>query len=91
MLQPAEAEAGRKKEGRKKEGYPERQTRLESKPSWWLLGNVIFGGLIGLIIDLAAGGGFTLRPGSVDIDLGTGVVKELEKPADAAEASLRPR
>ena len=62
-----------------KEGFPERPVKLESKASWWLLGNVIFGGLIGLIIDLGAVGGFKLVPGSVDMDLASGTAKEVEK------------
>jgi len=45
-----------------KEGFPERQTSLESTGSWWLLGNAVFGSLPGLIIDLATGGGYKIVP-----------------------------
>lgn len=69
-----------------KEGYSTRQVKIEKEGSWWLLGNIIFGGIIGLIIDLAAGGAYDLEPDSVDIDLGTGVVKEIEKPKEAEAA-----
>jgi hypothetical protein len=44
-----------------------------------MLGNVIFGGIIGLIVDLATGGGYKLVPESIDMDLASGAVKEIEK------------
>ena len=69
-----------------KQGYPPQQAKLESTASWWLLGNLIFGGLIGLVIDLAAGGGYKLVPAGIDMELQTGVVKEI-KPAPEAEAA----
>lgn len=42
-------------------------------------------GLIGLIVDLASGGGFTLVPDSVDVDLASGTVKKVEKQEAKAE------
>lgn len=70
-----------------KEGFPERSVQLESRPSWWLLGNALFGGLIGLVVDLASGGGFKLVPDGVDMDLASGTVKEVE----THEAKAEPR
>jgi hypothetical protein len=70
-----------------KEGFPTREIKLESRPSWWLLGNAAFGGLIGLVVDLATGSGYRLKPTNADIDLGTGVVKEFKKDSGTAEAS----
>jgi len=64
-----------------KDGFPERQTKLESTGSWWLLGNVVFGGLIGLVVDMVSGGGFKLKPGSVDMNMETGLVKEAPREA----------
>ena len=62
-----------------KAGFPDRDVKLESGPSPWLLGNIVFGGLIGLIIDFATGGAFKLSPGSVDMDMATGTAKKVEK------------
>jgi len=62
-----------------REGFPDRQVKIESKGSWWMLGNLLFGGIIGLIVDLATGGGYKLVPESIDLDLASGAVKEVEK------------
>lgn len=66
-----------------KPDFPERIVKIEPRPSWWLAGNLIFGGLIGLIIDLATGSGMTLSPDAVHMDLATGSV------SDVIEASER--
>lgn len=68
-----------------KEGFPAREIVLESKPSWWLLGNLAFGGIIGLIIDLATGSGFRLKPANVEMDMASGDVKEFKKFEASAE------
>lgn len=62
-----------------KNGFPEREVKLESGPSGWLLGNLVFGGLIGLIIDFVTGGAYKLSPGSVDMDMATGTAKKVEQ------------
>ncbi len=62
-----------------KEGFPVRETTLESKASWWLLGNLLFGGLIGLVVDLATGSGYRLKPANVEMDMASGEVKEFKK------------
>jgi len=72
-----------------KEGFPERKTSLESTGSWWLLGNAVFGGLVGLIIDLATGGGYKIVPSNLEMDLATGVVKE-RSDGSAAMAAVPP-
>lgn len=72
-----------------KEGFPERPAKLESKTSWWLLGNVLFGGLIGLIVDLSVGSGSKLVPISVDMDMATGVVKEIKGKGDEKKMEER--
>jgi hypothetical protein len=59
-----------------KEGFPARETTLESTGSWWLLGNLFFGGIIGLIVDLATGSGYRLKPSNVEMDMASGAVKE---------------
>lgn len=62
-----------------KEGFPDRDVKLESGPSAWLLGNILFGGLIGLIVDFVSGGAYKLSPDSVDMDMATGKAKKVEK------------
>ena len=74
-LTPGELKLKRNKEHTitfEKEGLPTREAKL----SWWLLGNVVFGGLVGLIVDLATGAGFRLDPTNVEMDMATGSVKE---------------
>lgn len=39
----------------KKDGYKPYEDTIESGISWWLLGNILFGGLIGVVIDAATG------------------------------------
>lgn len=62
-----------------KEGFPDRTAMLKKTGSWWMLANVIFGGVIGLIVDLTSGGGYKLVPESVDMDMATGAVKEVKE------------
>lgn len=59
-----------------KEGFPDQSVKLEKKPSWWILGNVLIGGLVGLVIDFVTGGAYKLVPDSVDVDMASGKVKE---------------
>ena len=54
------------------EGYPDRTVRIASVPSWWLLGNLLFAGPIGLIVDLSTGSGRKLSPGEVYMDMVSG-------------------
>ena len=78
-LTPGELKLKRNKEHKitfEKEGLPTREATLAPKLSWWLLGNVVFGGLVGLIVDLATGAGFRLDPTNVEMDMATGSVKE---------------
>lgn len=63
-----------------KADFPDRTVTLAPRASWWLLGNVAFGGLIGLIIDTATGSGMTLEPGDVHMDLKTGEVTRVKQP-----------
>ena len=78
-LTPGELKLRRNKEHTitfEKEGLPAREATLKPKLSWWLLGNVVFGGLVGLIVDLATGAGFRLDPTNVEMDMATGSLKE---------------
>ena len=78
-ITPGELKLKRNKEHRitfEKEGLPTREATLEPKLSWWLLGNIFFGGLVGLIVDLTTGAGFRLKPTNVEMDMATGTVRE---------------
>ena len=61
-----------------KDGLPPWEIMLVSTPSWWLLGNVLLGGLFGLIVDFATGSGYRLKPNNLEVDMMTGTVKEFE-------------
>lgn len=51
------------------DAYPEREVVLKSKLNGWYFGNIIFGGLIGLlIVDPVTGAMWTL-PADLDVDL----------------------
>jgi hypothetical protein len=63
-----------------------RTTQLEPWASWWLGGNVTFGGLIGIIIDLATGSGLTVSPGDVHMDMATAQVGRVQLPEPKATA-----
>jgi hypothetical protein len=53
----------------KKEGYKEATVKIESTTSAWIIGNVVFGGIIGCGIDFISGGAYDLKPERVDINL----------------------
>ena len=59
-----------------KEGFPNRNVTISSTVSGWYFGNIIFGGLIGmLIIDPLTGAMWTLGPKEIIIDF-TQPIKE---------------
>lgn len=50
-----------------KDGYQTQVVPVTGVLSGWLLGNIVFGGLIGGGVDAATGAGFTLTPESISI------------------------
>jgi hypothetical protein len=77
-----------------KADFPERKFEIEPGPSWWLLGNAVFGGLIGIIVDLATGSGMTLSPSDFNVDLATGqrtAIKEPDAPRLPPPTASGPR
>lgn len=64
-----------------KDGFDEQIIVITSDPNgWYLLGNLVFGGLIGwLIVDPATGAMWSLDPDKLDIDLATGATVDRDK------------
>lgn len=50
-------------------GYHTYETTLTREISGWVWGNIVFGGLIGLVIDASAGGMYRLSPEQINADL----------------------
>jgi len=50
-------------------GYPTYEREITSGFNGWVLGNVILGGLIGIIIDLISGSTDSLNPSSISVNL----------------------
>lgn len=70
----------------KKEGYPDKTMELDSSVSGWYWGNILFGGLIGmLIVDPNTGAMYKL-PEFVSADMGKPVASA--HPADLSIASI---
>lgn len=51
------------------DGYEPSETSLARVVDGWIIGNILFGGLIGLGIDALSGGMYHLNPNRVDITL----------------------
>lgn len=52
-----------------KEGFEPASTAIEREVSWWLAGNIVAGGIIGLIVDFVTGGAYDLDPERVHVKL----------------------
>jgi len=53
----------------KKEGYKEATVKIEGSTSAWIIGNIVFGGIIGCGVDFITGGAYDLKPERVDINM----------------------
>lgn len=56
----------------KLEGYQTYETKLTKKFNAWFLGNILIGGLIGIIIDPITGAMYNLSPDQVDAQMNKG-------------------
>ena len=54
------------------EGYQPFELATRRSTSGWVWGNIIFGGLIGLVVDASTGGMYKLSPEQVEATLSTG-------------------
>jgi len=50
-------------------GYENYETNLTRKTSGWVWGNIVFGGLIGLVVDASAGGMYKLTPEQISAEM----------------------
>ena len=69
---PVTTEVKRKKRHQikiEKQGYLEETRTTKKGFNWWFAGNVIFGGIIGIIIDFATGAVYSVSPDEVNVSL----------------------
>ncbi len=52
-------------------GYAPYEMQLERKLSGWVWGNIVFGGIIGVVVDASTGAMYRLSPEAVDASLQT--------------------
>lgn len=64
------------------DGYETYETTLTRKVSGWVWGNIVFGGLIGLVVDASAGGMYKLTPEQISAELREGELTFNERKAD---------
>lgn len=57
------------------DGYQDFEMRLARKTSGWVWGNIVFGGIIGLVIDASTGAMYKVHPEIINADLETGSAK----------------
>jgi hypothetical protein len=52
-----------------KDGFDAKNVSLSRSMSGWYLGNIVFGGIIGLIVDAANGAMYNRSPAAIDVTL----------------------
>jgi hypothetical protein len=52
-----------------KKGYTEQTKTTQRKTNGWVWGNIVFGGIIGLIIDYSTGASYKIEPTAVEVTL----------------------
>jgi len=58
----------------KLDGYQPYQTRLTQQFNGWCAGNIVFGGLIGLVVDMSTGAMYNLSPGEINAEMSNGII-----------------
>jgi hypothetical protein len=56
------------------QGYKPYELILNRKTNGWIWGNILFGGIIGIIIDASSGAMYRLTPDQIEVQLANGVV-----------------
>ncbi len=62
----------------KLDGYLTYETKLEKRFNAWYIGNILIGGVIGLIVDPITGAMFKLKPEEIDRNLKSGTTFKTE-------------
>lgn len=74
---PVEAKLERVKKDQKVkivlDGYKPYEITLTRKTNGWVWGNIVFGGLIGLVIDMSSGAVYRLTPKEINAELANGL------------------
>ena len=60
-------------------GYLPYEVNVSKKVDGWIFGNIIFGGIIGLIVDASTGGMYKLSPEQINAQLNKGNASFLQK------------
>lgn len=74
---PFEIKLNRNKEHNimlKLEGYQTYQTSITKKINGWFWGNILIGGLIGVIVDTSTGAMYKLTPKEINAEMNNGIV-----------------
>lgn len=74
---PFEIKLNRNKEHNimlKLEGYQTYQTSITKKINGWFWGNILIGGLIGVIVDASTGAMYKLTPKEINAEMNNGIV-----------------
>lgn len=66
----------------KLDGYKNYETKLTKKFNAWYLGNIIFGGIIGLVVDPITGAIYELSPKEINANLEQGVAFKKSRKGD---------
>lgn len=61
------------------DGYQTYETKLSKKFNAWYLGNILFGGIIGLIIDPITGAMYNLTPKQIEAEMASGTAFKYSK------------
>jgi hypothetical protein len=70
-------------------GYQPSETKLEKSLNPWVFGNILVGGLVGVVIDVVTGGFNQLNPDGVDSTLGPATAPQTETDAAKVNVTLR--
>jgi hypothetical protein len=63
----------------KLEGYQTFETNLTKKFNAWYIGNILFGGLIGIIVDPITGAIYNLTPKEINAEMNKGTAFKVNK------------
>ena len=82
---PMSAELSRKKPNVIKielDGYVSQEMAFSRSVSGWVWGNIVFGGIIGLIVDASTGGMYKLTPDQINAEMKKGNLSLIQKNGD---------